>query len=46
LKEVVKKDKDGRTAQFAQSLLDAIKQGFTPKMLSGVEEVNAKIKAK
>ncbi|MBU4485228.1 tetratricopeptide repeat protein [bacterium] len=46
LKEVVKLDRDGRTANFAQSLLDAIKHGFTPKTLSGVEEINARSKEK
>ena len=38
---VIKNDRDGKAGAFAQSLLDAVQQGFTPEMLSGVEDLKA-----
>lgn len=39
LTKVIKVDKGGRAGDFAQALLDAIKNGFDPDMLSGHEEI-------
>jgi tetratricopeptide (TPR) repeat protein len=41
LKGVITDDRDGKAGEFAQSLLEAIEQGFTPRMLSGVEDFEA-----
>lgn len=38
LQGVVKKDGEGKAGQFAKALLEAINQGFTPDVLSGVED--------
>lgn len=38
LESVVTADADHKAAVFAKSLLDAIRQGFTPGMLSGVDD--------
>lgn len=46
LKDVVTKDRDGKAADFAKALLDAIDKGYTPQALSGVDEVKAYIKKK
>jgi len=40
LESVVHDDANGKAGAFAKSLLDAINKGFTPGMLSGVDEVN------
>ena len=37
LEEVSREDAGGGAGDFAKALLDAIKQGFTPKMLAGFE---------
>ena len=37
LQEVSREDPTGGAGDFARALLDAIKQGFTPKMLAGFE---------
>ena len=39
LKAVSKDDRNGRAGDFARALLDAIKKGFDPNMLSGHEEI-------
>jgi len=39
LKHVIKVDKIGRAGDFAKALLDAIKKGFDPDMLSGHKEI-------
>lgn len=39
LKKVEKIDKGGKAGDFATALLDAIKKGFDPNMLSGHEEI-------
>lgn len=42
LEEVKKKDKDGGAGGFAEALLRAINDGFTPKSLAGLEPVEIK----
>jgi|SRR3989338_910809 len=39
LEGVSKKDPKGPVGNFARALLDAIKQGFSPDVLSGVKEI-------
>ncbi len=39
LQEVGKADPKGGAGDFARALLDAINQGFTPKMLAGFENI-------
>lgn len=39
LKDVSREDEQGGAGDFARALLDAINQGFTPKMLTGQEAV-------
>ncbi len=46
LTSVVKEDASGKAGIFAKALLDAIDKGFTPGMLSGVDEVKAAEAAK
>ena len=46
LEEVSKMDPDGRAGDFARALLDAVNKGFTPQVLSGVDEVRAYVKQK
>ncbi|MBI2343178.1 MAG: tetratricopeptide repeat protein [Deltaproteobacteria bacterium] len=41
LKAVAGRDAKGKAGAFAASLLEAIEQGFTPGMLSGVEDFKA-----
>lgn len=46
LEVVVKEDAAGKAGGFAKALLDAIGKGFTPGMLTGVDEVRAAEAAK
>jgi tetratricopeptide (TPR) repeat protein len=46
LKKVAKIDAEGKAGDFAQALLDAIKKGFDPDMLSGHEEINDYVEKK
>lgn len=46
LEEVQKLEPDGKAADFARALLDAIAKGFTPQALSGVDEIKQYIKRK
>lgn len=46
LKEVIKRDQKGKAGEFAGALLDAIKKGFDPEMLSGREEIEKYAKTK
>lgn len=46
LATVVQEDAGGKAGAFAKALLDAIDKGFTPGMLSGVDEVKAAEAAK
>lgn len=39
LASVIQADRGGKAGAFAQSLLQAIRQGFTPTMLSGVDDL-------
>lgn len=39
---VVKEDVGGKAGAFAKALLDAVDKGFTPGMLTGVDEVKGK----
>jgi tetratricopeptide (TPR) repeat protein len=41
LSNVIQCDTEGKAGAFAKSLLDAIEQGFTPNMLSGVDDFKA-----
>lgn len=41
LEDVTKEDAGGKAGAFAKALLDAIGKGFTPGMLTGVDEVKA-----
>lgn len=45
LSQVVKEDVDGKAGAFAKSLLDAVDKGFTPGMLTGVDEIKAAAEA-
>lgn len=45
LEAVTRDDVGGKAAAFAKALLDAIDKGFTPGMLTGVDEVKAAEKA-
>lgn len=46
LAEVIAADASDKAAIFAKALLDAIEKGFTPGMLTGVDEVKAAEAAK
>ena len=46
LEDVTKEDAGGKAAVFAKALLDAIGKGFSPGMLSGVDEIKAAEAAK
>ncbi len=46
LEAVAKLEPGGKAADFAMALLDAIKKGFTPQSLSGVDEVKEYVKKK
>jgi tetratricopeptide (TPR) repeat protein len=46
LVEVITADASDKAALFAKALLDAIEKGFTPGMLTGVDEVKAADAAK
>jgi tetratricopeptide (TPR) repeat protein len=46
LEAVNKMDPKGKAGDFARSLLDAIKKGFSPQVLSGVDEIKAYVKKK
>lgn len=46
LSQVAKEDEGGKAGAFAKALLDAIDKGFTPGMLTGVDEVKAAEAAK
>lgn len=39
LEWVIGHDDEGKAGAFAQALLDAVKQGFTPGMLSGMDDL-------
>ncbi|PIR20313.1 MAG: hypothetical protein COV45_07120 [Deltaproteobacteria bacterium CG11_big_fil_rev_8_21_14_0_20_47_16] len=41
LESVIRDDSTGKAGAFAKSLLEAINKGFTPGMLTGVDEVKA-----
>lgn len=43
LDEVSRKDPNGAAGNFARALLDALKKGFTPRQLSGVDEIKAHV---
>jgi tetratricopeptide (TPR) repeat protein len=45
LEVVIREDAGGKAATFAKALLDAVDKGFTPGMLTGVDEVKAVEKA-
>ncbi len=44
LQEVSAKDKNGKAGDFARALMDAINKGFTPRALSGVDEIRELVK--
>lgn len=44
LEEVSGMDPKGKAGDFARSLLDAIDKGFTPRALSGVDEIREYVK--
>lgn len=46
LEEVHKKDPSGKAGDFARALLDAIRKGWTPQALSGVDEIKEYVKNK
>lgn len=46
LEAAIKIDGQGKAGDFARALLDAINQGFTPRALSGVDEVREYVKKK
>jgi tetratricopeptide (TPR) repeat protein len=46
LEEVNRLDPKGRAGDFARALLDAINKGFTPRALSGVDEIKEYVKKK
>ncbi len=46
LEEVSKNDPKGRAGDFVRALLDAINKGFSPRALSGVDEIKAYVKKK
>lgn len=44
LEEVSGIEPNGKAGDFARALLDAIKKGFSPQALSGVDEIKAHVK--
>lgn len=46
LKDVDKTDSQGKAGDFARALLDAINKGYSPRALSGVDEIREYVKKK